>query len=76
MGLVWIMYSLHAPDSDVEYLMETKADSKMKAYRGGCTDQYWSNTTACPDWCSNSKQDAYSAILTYRLSRRFSRKGY
>ena len=46
----------------------------MKAYRGGCTDKYWSNTTACPDWCNDGKHDAYSAILTCRLSRRSHKK--
>ncbi len=37
---------------------ETKTDSKMKAYRGGCTDKTWSNTTTCPHWCNDSKRYA------------------
>ena len=51
-----------------------KTDSKIKPYRGGCTDKNWSNTTACPNWCNDGKHDAYPAILTCRPSRRFSQK--
>ena len=46
---------------------EMKTNPEMKAYRGGCTDKNWSNTTTCPDWCNDSKHDVHLAILTCRL---------
>ena len=37
-------------------LRETDIDLNHKVYRGACTVQDWSNTTACPDqWCNNGK---------------------
>ena len=54
----------------------TKTDSKMEAYRGGCTDKTWSNVTACPQWCNDRKHDEYPAILACLSSRTFSKEDY
>ena len=40
-------------------LLGDETESKMKAYRGGCTDRTWANTTACPSWCLEGKRHAY-----------------
>ena len=52
---------------------EMKTDSKMKPYRGACTDKNWSNTTTCPNLCNDGKYYAYSTIVT-RLSSRSHKK--
>lgn len=69
-GLVCIMYSCCARQPS-KILCEMRTDSNMKAYRGGCTEQNWNNTNACPLWCNDSKHAAYSAIFTCHPSRRF-----
>ena len=74
LGMVWIMYSLYALNSDLRIPHGTKTDPKMQAYRGGCTDKNWSNTTTCPDWCNDREHDAYLAVLACLSSRTFSQK--
>lgn len=42
------------------------ADSQTKVYRGGCTVQDWSNTTACPNhWCNNGEGSFHGRIGTF-----------
>lgn len=37
---------------------ESNANSKTKTYRGACTDQNWSNTTACPTELRNDGKNS------------------